>query len=835
MRPLFSATARTCFCALCLFTLSHPPAIANTWTVRGRVVDKENLPIIGASVTTNAPSVGAVTDSAGTFMFSGAGGSGAPGFDGSDRPILLTVSHLGFAPRMLEIAAESERLIVIQLTPTVIVAPGMTVYADPERTAIADSRATISTTDIARDYQIGDMPQLVASTPNVDAFSDAGGGLGYSYISIRGFANERVRAHINGVPLNDPEDQFTYFVDHPDFAGNVSAIQVQRGIGVAPSGEESFGGAVNVITYALDEPRRVMLTTAMGAFEHDGKFMGDFSKSSAQFASGLIDGKWNMSGRFSRQSSGGYRENSDYNGWAYFLSVSRLYPKSTTMFTTFGGPMRLHLAYLGADRDRLATNRRYNPLDYRGETDNFNQPQLQAHNTYQISERSRLQSTLYYIRGVGYYEQEKRTVDVAEYGFAPLDFGDTTGQSIADRLVRQQWVRKNQFGFSSEWELTEERNTHTLGVSGYVFDSDHWGQVESVTGAPSDFIPGRKYYQYFGDKRVFTVYTNESHRFSAKLSGAIGAQVTHVHARVDQTALGAFSAARDYSRSWTFLSPRLSLNYAPRPGHAVHARFGVASRVPRDADIYDANDPDATINTAVKPERILALETGYELRHERTNAGLNLYWMSFDNEVIYYGVDTDGARLTDNAPHSYKAGIELYGAWIPTSRLRLNGNLSFNRNRFTEYRPFIATYDGSFAALPSQRLDFHGNTAPGFPSWLGNLIFDYHTGRVRVTYRLRGVGKQFMDPANLDSLAIDPHFVSSFTLGATLLRSVTFGAIDLTLTVDNAFNALYEQSGYGGVYAIRATPTDPPVTYGWAEYFPSAGRSILAQIRASFE
>ncbi len=792
-------------------------SIVSSSEIHGDVKTSDGVPLAGASVVSDIPGIGAKTDSSGHFLLS----------YNEIAPTRVTVSYLGFRPQLIEISRIEPGLTIhCHLEPVVVAGPTVTVF-DTRAAATGPSANSMSSSDIARDYTVGDVPHLLETTPNVDAFSDAGAGLGYSYLSIRGFGNERIRLYINGVPLNDPEDQFLYFVDLPDFAGSVSAIEAQRGAGGVSTGEESFGGRVNLITYAADQPRRFSFSSGLGGFNNDGNLIGQFSKSSAQFSSGLIDGRWHFSGRYSRESSGGYRENSWYNGWGYFLSATRLDRHATTTFTTFGGPTRLHLSYNGAPRDVLSANWRANSLTYRNETDNFNQPQYHLTSSYQLSDRVMLYNTLYYIRGVGYYEQRKEGVTVSDYNLDPADFTDP---SIA--LTRQQWVRKNQVGLNSRVEIDHARGRHTLGATAYWFDSEHWGQVESVTDAPEDFVPGLRYYQYAGRKINVSSFVTEQFDLTAKLKATATAQVIHHRAKVNQDDLGAYTRLNSYERQWTFFSPRLTLAYAPRSEHALTGIAAVVSRVPRDADVYDANDPYDKPNVNLKSERLTDVELGYQYQNQKLAFGANLFYMGFRNEVIFYSYEDDGTRRSDNAPRSYRSGIELQASHTPFARLHVSGNLSLNRNRFSEYHGAYVVYGPTTETVEQ---DFKGNTTPGYPGRLGNFIVDYNSPRLRLTYRLRAIGSQFVEPENLDTLRIASYSVSSLSATAQILRSSTFGIVKLSATVENLFDRRYEQSGYGGVYGERASAQDPIVLYPWGEYYPSAGRSIYAQFSIDFD
>ena len=310
---------------------------AKATTVKGRVVDTNNEPLVGVSVITNIPGKGVLTDNKGEYIL-----------DDDAGMTRLTFSSIGYQSQQFDINQLPDKVILKAL------------YYRGEDILVTADRAEIGITpiafdnltqkDIERDYTVGEFPLLLESTPNLYSYSDAGSNLGYSYTKIRGFDDKRIVTYINGVPLNDPEDHATYFVDLPDFAANVSDIQIQRGVGNSLYGDASFGGSINIVTSGFDRNQQVTLVSGYGEYTLDGKSVSDVYKQSVEYSSGLINGRWQFSGRFSKQKTGGFRHNSWYEGWSYYFSIARLDPKMTTELYVYGGPMRMHLAYYGSRR-----------------------------------------------------------------------------------------------------------------------------------------------------------------------------------------------------------------------------------------------------------------------------------------------------------------------------------------------------------------------------------------------------------------------------------------------------------------------------------------------------
>ena len=819
------------FMVLALLLMALPGWAADN--IDGRVVDDHGAPIPGVSVVTNVSGLGTLTDDDGYFEL--------PVSDDISR---VTFSAVGFRAHQFKIDRVPQEIV---LEATYIRGEDIVVTADRARvgeTPVAFDN--FSRDEINRDYTVTEFPLLLAGTPNLYSFSDAGSSLGYSYLRIRGFDDKRVSVYINGVPLNDPEDQATYFVDLPDFAANVTDIQVQRGVGNSLYGDASFGGSVNIVTSGLIRPRRVAFTSGYGEYLSGDSSLAGIYKQSLEYSSGLIDGRWTLSGRFSKQKTGGYRYNSWYEGWSYYYSLARLDPNMWTELYVYGGPMKMHLAYSGATREDTRTDRRVNPYHtYSNETDNFNQPHYHLHNIYRISERTTLTNTLYYIRGKGYYEQLKEDRTYADYN---LDTSQTGGNA-SGHLVRQQHVTKNHYGWNPRLDMVHDRGRHTLGGSFYYFESDHWGKVVWAQHLTGDFDPQHRYYQYYGDKWLASLYLQESYDLADSWSILATAQGRYQHYSFDQEKMGAYKGY-DYDVDWFFFSPRLGVNYTPDSAVSLYASFAVSSRNPTDYAVYDASDPHVlpsleiesrTINGAdttytfgdptAASERVYNFELGGQYRQPRWVAGVNLFFMDFRDEIVPYGgISPDfGILRTINVDRSVHAGVELTGAVEPLPNLRFDANFSYNYNRIKEYVGQIEVYPDAGDSYRYD-IDYADKKIAGFPDYLGNLVVDYHTDVWRATLRARLVGEQYMDLLNTDSLAIDPYTMASLSLSYRFADVLSVGDLTLSAHVDNLFDRKYETSGYAWAYGLSTAEGAPVTIVREAEYYVAAERSFYGQI-----
>jgi len=794
----------------------------------GRVTDDNSSPIEGVNIQTDISSLSAVTGSDGRFELN----------TGELRPEYITFSHVSYLPKMISLKSGPISEIDISLEPAVY--PGQKVRVTTMRARRGETPVTFSDfgeNEIERDYTVSDMPVLLETTPNLYAVSYTGGIAGASDYRIRGFGYKQIGVYINGIPLSDPEDRFTYFYDLPDFASEVADIQVQRGVGNSLYGDATFGGSINIASEGLERTRRITITSGYGKYSADNKFISEMRKQSIEFSSGLIDGRWSLAARYSKLFSGGYRQNSWYDGWAYFLSLSRLDENMATTLNVYGGPMKAALAFNGIARTTMEDDRRYNPSTYENEIDDFNQPHYELHNTYQLNENVTLCNTLYHIRGKGYYEQLKEDSDISEYNISSSDLIDPDSTEID--LVRQKWVSKNQYGWNPRLDIKHENGDLSIGGAFYYFNSDHWGQViwaENVSAAA--ISPNHRYYNHKGTKYSASVYALDYYSLTDKIRLMGNLQLRFLKYDFRQSKLGLL-AGHKYNVDWLFLSPRIGLTYKFDDNRNVYFSFAIASAEPDDISIYDAEEvtafPNLTVDQidispsddttytfgdpTIKPERVYNFELGGNLQDKNYHLGLNLFWMEFNNEIIPEGgIDENGHQKVGNAERSVHAGFEFDGVYKLSGNLSLGGNGSRNFNRMKKYTVYP---DYNWDGKVDDTLDYSNNIIANFPEYLANLILDYKTDRYRLTYRLRAVGKQFVDNGETENLAIDPYLVSSLSAALNFGGLDGFGKFTLSGRIDNLFNKKYEASGYS--YWWGTSP--------YSEYYVAAERSFFVQLK----
>ncbi|MBM4117588.1 TonB-dependent receptor, partial [bacterium] len=496
---------------------------AGTAALSGRLIDAETgAPVQAAELS--LPDLGqrASSDTEGAFAF-----AALPA-----EPFTLVVSHLGYEARVLVVdpAAQGETPLVLRLRPIYYRGEKVVVSASRYGPELHLTQTNLTGEQIAARAAEKDLPLLLESTPGVYATSDAGNGVGYTALKLRGFDQKRIGVMINGIPLNDPEDHQVYWVDMPDLAASLADVQIQRGVTNSLGGMSAIAGSVNLVTEVLGDERGGRLQLAGGSF--------GTARQSLAWQSGLLGGRFAMGARISHLASDGYRERSGSDQWGVFWSGRYLTPASSTQVNIYSGRERTHQAWYGLSERALIENRRGNPETYANAVDDFRQPHYELHHRWTLRENLEWASSLYWIHGEGFYENFKADADPVAFG---LDTALGVPDSVPRDLVRRKWVDKDQRGLLRRVTWTKGPSRLILGGDAYDFQSRHWGDLQFVEGFASDaavFLP--PYHEYTGDKSVWSVYANEQFALGWGLSALVDLHFQHKQYDFFQQATGNF-------------------------------------------------------------------------------------------------------------------------------------------------------------------------------------------------------------------------------------------------------------------------------------------------------
>jgi iron complex outermembrane receptor protein len=804
---------RTSFNSVILFFLSlllltgSQAVTQQTTTIAGKVVDQQtNTNLAGSNVIIEGTNFGATTDQYGKYQLAVPPGN-----------YVISVSFIGYEINKKKLALSTEPVeINFKLTPRVL--PGQEVVITATR---AKERETpVAFVDLPRKeitdrYWAQDIPMLLSEVPGIYAYSDAGNGLGYTYLKIRGFDQKRVSVMINGIPLNDPEDHQVYWVNMPDFLSSVHDVQIQRGVGSSLYGTSSFGGSINVITSEMSLPRQVQVSTGMGSY--------NTQKYSLNLHSGLIDNQYAFSARFSKILSDGYRENSAVDMWSYFLSTARYTLNSSTFINVYGGPELTHASWEASPQSELKKNHRHNPITYSNAVDNFHQPHYELHHQWKLNDRFSWDNSLYYIHGKGYYESFKASQKLYDFGFESFYMPDSTQITRTD-LVRQKWVKKDQVGIISKIDWEHQGGTLTIGFDGYTFASDHWGKVTWAAQLPPGAIPEQNYYRYLGQKNLATIFAHELFKMTPQLSLMADVNLQLQKSNFKQKPEGNFFGVdrHAFEVSYAFFNPRAGVNYNLSNRWNLFANVSMANREPSDDDLYDIwQGPDDlgvaplfakadTIRSAnsgveylnwsdplTKSEQLLDFEVGAGYKSENIQMKLNGYWMSFQNEIVPYSqVDKDGFPIKGNADRTVHRGIEGSLAYKITGGFELTTAFALSQNYFSKFDQYEAIYDADWNFIGSRTINYNGKTIAGFPGTMANVKLKYSRGALTSYLFLQYAGKQYLDNNEMEDRSIPSFSLANFYISYQLENIPGLKGIKLGLWVNNILDKTYETAGY---------------------------------------
>ncbi len=710
---------------------------------------------------------------------------------------------------------------------SVVTKPADTLKTDKELPAIevrsvralANSpfaKTNISKQEIARQNLGQDLPMLLQFTPSAITTSDAGAGVGYTGIRIRGTDPTRINVTFNGMPVNDPEEQATFFVDIPDIASSTSSIQIQRGVGTSTNGAGAFGGTVSVSNLQQMDTAGIMLSSSYGSF--------NTFKNTLVAGTGMLKGGFQFDVRLSKISSDGYiqRSASDLRAMQ-FTSGWTPNDRTSFHFLFMPGTEKTGQAWNGVPQDSLGTNRTYNELGmkadgtfYNNQTDNYLQNYYQLFGDHRFSDKIALHTGLFLTRGKGYYEEYKTGEAFADYYLPNVYTPAGTDSFTTTDLIRRLWLDNYYYGGVFSLNYTSNKTILSLGGGWNQFKNLSYGNVIwSLNGGVPD---NYKWYQVDAQKNDANVYLKAQHTIG-RLTLTGDMQYRNV-----AYFMNGFRKNPDlrYDVNYNFFNPKAGVSYlvsGNKLRDRVYASFAVGNREPgRSAFEADANH-------LPKPERLYDWEAGNELTIGKISAGVNLYYMNYKDQLILTGQINDvGAYTPTNVASSYRAGIELMAGIDATTWLKVYGNLTLSQNKINNFTEYIDNYDST-----AQRVVQHGTTDISFsPNTVAALTASFtplHTAKSTYSIDIIGkyVGRQYLDNTSNKSRSIDPYNFVNVLLRYSV-HTHTFKEITATLALNNIFGSMYSNNGYTFSYIYAGSFS----TYNY--YYPQAGFNMLGGV-----
>ena len=676
-----------------------------------------------------------------------------------------------------------------------------------------------------------DLPYLISLTPSIISSSDAGAGIGYTYMTIRGSDANRINVTINGIPLNDSESQGVWWVNMPDFTSSVSNIQIQRGVGTSKNGGSAFGASVNLQTNGLIKNKYLNTSNTLGSF--------NTVKNNIEFGTGLLDNNLSFDGRVSRINSDGYIDRSFSDLKSFYLSGGYYGKTSTIKAIVFTGNERTYQAWYGVPKTYLNTNRTFNPYNYDNEVDDYGQTHFQLHYNEQINNKTFLNLATHYTQGSGYYEQYKGSeynslinfgaeATLADYGISDTTInGDTISTT---NLVRRKWLDNDFYGFTFSLNHSSNKINFILGGAANSYSGAHFGRVVS-TEIHGDL--DHEYYRNDATKNDMNIYLRTDYTITNKLNAYLDLQTRFVNYTFE-----GFNENGDIANQTVdlrFFNPKYGLFYSLSNNSSFYVSYSEGKREPNRNDYIESSP-----NSRPKPEILFDTELGYKFNSKNIALGVNLYNMDYKNQLVNTGEINDvGASVHSNIDESYRRGVEIETNLKLSKKLNWSGNITFSENKIVAYSEYIDNWD----TWGKDTINYQNTDISFSPNIIAKSQLSYDLGDLQASWIIKHIGNQYID----NSQSID-RMLEKYTLNNILfsydikLRDIKSAKI--TLLVNNILNKEYINRAW--IYRFSSEGWDPTAGedsdpyinkdsngYNMIGYFPQATRNYLMGLTLS--
>ena len=774
-------------------------------SLSGRVTESESgEPLMGASVWSEKHGIGTVTDDKGEFSL----GKLPAG------ELELRVSYLGFETFRQVISIPYSGKLEIALASREFLSEEFVVSATRASASTPTTFTNLDKSEIAKRNLGQDIPILLNFTPSVVSYSDAGAGVGYTGMRIRGTDQTRINGTVNGIPINDAESHGIFFVNMPDFASSVDNVQIQRGVGTSTNGAATFGASLNFQTDTRHDDPYAQIDNSFGSF--------NTWRHTVKAGTGLLNDRFAVDARLSKITSDGYvdRAFSDLSSW--FVSGGYYGEKSVFKLVAFSGKEQTYQSWNGLPESKLEDDRTWNYYTYDNETDNYQQDHYQFIYTGKVGTNWKTNLALHYTYGRGYYEQFREDDDFASYGLPPVVIGGETIESTD--IIRRRWLDNDFFGFVGSVNYISDNGKldFILGGGANRYDGDHFGEIIWARVAGDNEVRDR-YYDNNAVKDDRNIYAKATYDISPGLNLFGDLQVRGI----DYSFAGVNDDRRivDGQESYTFFNPKFGLSYE-KGNQTWYGSFAVANREPTRSDFTD--NP---ITEVPKPERLNNIEAGVRAKAGDFSYNANFYYMGYTDQLILTGQINDvGAYIRENVADSYRAGIELDGAYQLSPAWTLGGNIAFSQNKIKSFTEYIDDYSG--AEFQQGAITYTDTDIAFSPNMVGSAIIEFKPVKnLSLNLLNKYVGKQYLDNTANDSRSLDAFFTSDFRI-SYVAQPRFFKGLELNLLINNIFNEMYEPNGYTFSYFVPGDAGKDLVTENF--YYPQAGTNFLLGLSLKF-
>ena len=755
----------------------------------GKIINQSNEPLSGASIIVKGLNKGVATDVEGNFKLRLIEGA-----------YTLQISFIGYQSKEQEINLISDDSILIILSSNEFILDEVLVSAVRANSNTPVTFTNFDKKEIAKRNLGQDIPILLNYLPSVISSSDAGAGVGYTYLNVRGSNSERINVTINGIPYNDAESHGTFWVNLGDFASSTENLQLQRGVGTSTNGSGAFGASLNILTDAMADEAGGETSNSFGSF--------NTRKHTVKFTTGRINENFELSGRLSNISSEGYVDRAFADLKSYFLQAAYSDSNRLIKAITFGGNERTYQSWYGLDPQQLAENRRQNPYTYENEVDNYGQNHYQLHWNEIIDHHWSTNLSLNYTKGSGFFEQYKTEENASDFNNLIIDGSD---------LIVRRWLDNDFYVANFNANYSKEDLNIISGVSYSNYKGNHFGEVIWGSHLATNTSIRDRYYFSDALKKDLSFFSKTTFTISNKLSGYLDLQGRFVSYQT--SGLTSDRAPIDVDSNFNFFNPKAGFIYRITENSDLYFSFARAHREP------NRNDFENGVSTA---ERLDDFELGWRYRSEQFKLNANGYYMNYTDQLVLTGaIDDVGAPIRATSGKSYRLGFELDADYKISNSFSLQPNAAFSANRNQDFKAFVF---GELKNLGDTPLSF----SPGII--VGNRFTYTPDEHFQLALLSKYVGEQYMsnlgsEVSSLDVL--DAYFTSDLNLVYQIEPNSVFKSIIFTVLFNNIFNAEYLDRGYYYTYDYSGG-NGKTVTADGAGYYPQATANFLAGVTFKF-
>jgi iron complex outermembrane receptor protein len=669
---------------------------------------------------------------------------------------------------------------------------------------------------IAKNNLGQDLPYLLNQLPATVITSDAGTGIGYTGIRIRGTDASRTNVTINGIPLNDAESQGTFLVNLPDLASSIDNIQVQRGVGSSINGAGAFGASINIQTAKITDSAGFELATGSGSFGTK-KWMGKFS-------TGQLKNNWSFAGRASHIRSDGYIQNSAATLNSYFFNANYITKDVIWKFNMFAGSEKTFLAWEGVPIDSMQTNRRYNPIaaNYKDQYDLYAQTHYQSFYTKLLNAQASYTIGLHLTNGKGFFQEFKYDQAFASIGFDTLFVGADTINST--NLLRRRWLANQFKGIVFSYQNTINNRLHLqVGAAANVYDGQHFAEVVWAQYA-SQSLPQQNIFEGTGLKTEANVYCKIDYEFKPKFNAYLDLQTRLIRYRLGGENIYLMNISQN--ANYLFFNPKLGISYTPNNKEVFYVSYSIANKEPNRDDLIS----NLSRSKKALAEQLADIELGWKYQNSKIRSAWNVYYMNYKNQLIPTGKLNDvGESIRENCAQSYRLGLEWNGMLAISSKLSIGANAAISANKILNYTDVLYNYDPiNYSIIDTIEQEYQKTNLAYSPAIIIGAVINYQFSKsIGFSLQNKYVGQQYLDNTSSKEKMIKAFMVNDIIINYIKpLKNKTILNLDIKLA--NILNRKYVANGYTYSYLVGGEKTTA------VYYYPQATRSILLGLSLKF-